>query len=319
MERTEPEVYAGASLLDSIVAQQSDEPAAVRHADDLSGFIKRVTAGHVVRAEPEIEDTAAIERMREVLHHERFQEIEGLWRGLDFLLRHCGDAQVSIVDLTLASFLRQEHALRQKLQKHAGWKLVVGDFYFGQDHTAAAVLDRFGSFASAPGATFIAGAQPPSGAGSESWIDLRRSALAPHVGLVIPRFLLRLPYGRETSPVESFKFEEMPVPEHSQYLWGNGAFAAASLIANAYDDEDPDWAKRIQRRIDGIPLHVYKEDGESIATPTAEILMSEHDATALLEAGLMPLASLKHQDGILLVQFRSIAEPAAGLACMAAR
>ncbi|HET6205946.1 MAG TPA: hypothetical protein VFD98_04005, partial [Terracidiphilus sp.] len=58
----------------------------------------------------------------------------------------------------------------------------------------------------------------------------------------------------------------------------------------------------------------YKEDGQSVNKPCAEILLSEKDANSLMERGYMALASLKDQDAVLLVRFQSIADPLAALA-----
>src|SRR5271156_5223261 len=49
----------------------------------------------------------------------------------------------------------------------------------------------------------------------DSWTALRQLPEACYLGLVLPRFLLRLPYGKATDAVERFDFEEMPgVPTH---------------------------------------------------------------------------------------------------------
>jgi type VI secretion system protein ImpC len=310
----------GAGLLEEILEEEyaREAPVTVDDANDLEAFIKRATAGHVSAPEDEAArrrgNEAAGELMRAVLHHPAFQDLERTWRSLDFFLRGAdATAFVSLLDVTLPALVKGLPALQEKLQKHGDWSLVVGDYTFGQGETDAAVLERIGSFAKRLNATFLAGAYLPDDDGTERWRALRRSQLAPHIGLVIPRFLLRLPYGKTTSSIETFAFEEMPVSAHQDYLWANGAFAAAFLIAAAYDPEDPQWKRRIQRRIDGLPLHVYQEDGESIAKPCAEIWMTEHDAEALLDVGYMPLASLKEQDGILLVRFQSISHPPANL------
>jgi type VI secretion system protein ImpC len=68
------------------------------------------------------------------------------------------------------------------------------------------------------------------------------------------------------------------------------------------------------REIDGLPLHVYKQDGEAKVKPCAEVLMTEQGAEALLENGIMPLASLRERDTIRLIRFQSIADPPAPLA-----
>jgi len=116
--------------------------------------------------------------------------------------------------------------------------------------------------------------------------------------------LLRLPYGKTTSPVESFAFEEMPSPPvHAEYLWGNPAIACACLLAQSR------MAGRVNR-IGSIPVHVHAPGD---ATPQAEIWMSERLAARIIDQGVMPLASVKHSDAIQLVRFQSIADPSQAL------
>ncbi len=61
-------------------------------------------------------------------------------------------------------------------------------------------------------------------------------------------------------------------------------------------------------------MHVYQEDGEPVAKPCAENLMTEKEAEELLDAGFMPVASLKEQPAAMVVRFQSIAQPLAPLA-----
>jgi type VI secretion system protein ImpC len=135
--------------------------------------------------------------------------------------------------------------------------------------------------------------------------------------MAMPRFLLRLPYGKDTSAIDSFPFEEMPqtdkAPEHKAYLWGNPAFFCAYLLGKSFLAHG--WKLNpLERRIDNLPMHVYHEDGESVAKPCAEVLLSEREAFKLLDAGFMPLASLKYEPSALVVRFQSIADPTAPLA-----
>ena len=51
-----------------------------------------------------------------------------------------------------------------------------------------------------------------------------------------------------------------------------------------------------------------------MAKPCAEILMTEKDAMSLLDAGFMPVASIKNEPAALVVRFQSIAEPLTPLA-----
>ena len=55
------------------------------------------------------------------------------------------------------------------------------------------------------------------------------------LGLVWPRFLLRLPYGKGTDPISAFDYEEMPPdPQHDGYLWGNPALLCACMLGQAF-------------------------------------------------------------------------------------
>jgi type VI secretion system protein ImpC len=136
------------------------------------------------------------------------------------------------------------------------------------------------------------------------------------VGLALPRFLLRLPYGEKTAPVESFAFEEMPdAPAHEDYLWGNAAFACTLLLAESFKNQG--WAMRPPGAIsdiDGLPLHAYELDGQSQLKPCSEILLTDDAVECILENGLMPLVALKGRDLVRLARFQSIAEPPRPLA-----
>ena len=53
-----------------------------------------------------------------------------------------------------------------------------------------------------------------------AWGALRKLPEAIYLGLALPGFLLRLPYGADTDPIEYLEFEEMPkVPDHNHYLF----------------------------------------------------------------------------------------------------
>jgi type VI secretion system protein ImpC len=144
---------------------------------------------------------------------------------------------------------------------------------------------------------------------------LRRAPVARWLGLALPRFLLRLPYGKNTDAIDSFAFEEMTTPpEHEWYLWGHPAIACAYLLGESFARYG--WAMRpgAINEIDGLPAHVYKSDGESELKPCAEVLLTEEAAETLLDAGFMPLASIKGADRVRLVRFQSAANPPTPLA-----
>ncbi len=314
------------SLLDQLVDEQEpeqDAPVSLQDAQDLVGFIQRVTKGHLVpRPDPTKEqrraqrESLATEILQGILHHPRMQAIEGAWRAVDMLNRGLEtdeDLHLYLLDITLPELVSEMSTVQAELRKKGPWGLIAGNYTFAQTELDAQVLRRLASLGSSVGAPFLAEAQLPREGTEQAWTDLRHSPEAPWIGLALPRFLLRLPYGKDTSAIESFPFEEMPKSEHGSYLWGNPAFFCAYLLGKSFLEQG--WGMtRLERRIDGLPIHVYREDGEPVAKPCAEILMTEKEAESLLDAGFMPVASLKEQPAAMVVRFQSIAEPLAPLA-----
>jgi type VI secretion system protein ImpC len=132
--------------------------------------------------------------------------------------------------------------------------------------------------------------------------------------MVLPRFLLRLPYGKQTEATEQFAFEEFSEsPVHENYLWGNPALACAYLLGEAFLESGWEMRPGEISEISGLPAHVYKVDGESYLKPCGEALLGEQAAEAILDRGMMPFISMKGSDAIRLVRFQSIAAPPADL------
>ena len=135
-------------------------------------------------------------------------------------------------------------------------------------------------------------------------IDARESIR----GLTWPRLILRLPYGKKTDPIEAFEFEEVPtVHGHEDYLWGNGAFAAALTMARRSSMRPASRGR--DRRPSGVHL---LEDGEPTLKPCAEFCMTERAADEVLARGIMPLVSYKNRNAVRLIRLQSIGATAIG-------
>ena len=314
------------SLLDQLLEEQDPEPAApvsLHDAEDLASFIQRVTKGHLEpRPDPAKQqlaakrDRLAEELMQGILHHPHMQAIEAAWRAVFMLIRGLetdSNLHLYVLDITLPELVSEIAAVQKELRRKGPWAVIAGNYTFAQTELDAQVLRRLAALGSSLGAPFVAEAQLPREETEQAWKELRLSPDARWIGLALPRFLLRLPYGKATDSIESFPFEEMPESEHSSYLWGNPSFFCAYLLGKSFLEQGWEMS-RLERRIDGLPMHVYKEDGEPVAKPCAEIYMTEKDATSLLDAGFMPLASLKHEPAAMIVRFQSIAQPLAPLA-----
>ena len=288
--------------------------------------------------------------MRAVLHNPQFQELEAIWRATFLLVRQLetgSQLKLSLIDISkeelAADFgsgadLRDTGAYRLLVEKSVGtpgaepWAIIVGNYSFGAQKEDAVLLSQMARIARRAGAPFLAGASPQllgcaSLASTPShrdwnasldrscWTELRHLPESEAVGLALPRFLLRLPYGKKTSPLESFDFEEFPdLPAHEDYLWGNPAFLIALLLGQSFTESGWEMRPGTVSEIDRMPLHVYERDGVSEPKPCAEVLLTEDAVERILDEGVMPLVSFKSSDKARLARFQSIATPFRGLA-----
>jgi type VI secretion system protein ImpC len=146
------------------------------------------------------------------------------------------------------------------------------------------------------------------------WAVLRGISEGEYLGMTIPRFLARLPYGSETEPLEMFQFEEFTgAPEHDGYLWSNSCFVAALLLAQSFSAYGWQMNQRFLQDIERLPMYTYEQDGETIYQPCAEVLLTQNACEKLMEYGLMPLISYKNTDHVKLARFQSISDPITGL------
>ena len=339
-----PDPASGISLLDSIVeASEPAKPSSVTRRGGLQGFIESVVAPHTVAAEnPELPrmralvDAEASARMRALLHHSRFQALEAAWRAVYYLVRaietgsqlklYLLDVSKSelAADLSAADDLRESqvwHILVTDTVETGGdpWSVAAGNYSFARTVGDAQMLGRLARIMSFARAPFLGEADPGS-SGTETedaarhWERLRQMPEACWVGLAMPRFLLRLPYGKQTDPLESFDFEEMPgEPSHQEYLWGNPAFACVQLLAEAFANDGWEMRPGAYSEIDRLPVHIYEAEGEKHAKPCAEVLLTERDIEWILDQGFMALDSKRDRDVVRLVRFQSIAKPLARL------
>lgn len=298
-------------------------------------------------------DDAAGDMMRAILHLPAVQRLEAIWRALAFLVNRIEtdeQLQVFLIDVSkeeLTADLAHAENLRDtgiyallveqtvETPGASPWSLLVGAYEFGPEPTDVATLGRMAKVARQAGAAFISGGStrilgceslartpdpahwrhPLSDHERQAWDALRKLPEAGWVALALPRFLLRLPYGRDTDPTERFNFEEMPdTPTHEDYLWGNPAFACACLLASAFSRDGWQFHPGTVQDIDRLPIHTYKEAGDICVKPCGEVLLTERAASVILDAGPMALVSYKDQDRVRLIRFQSILQPPTQLA-----
>jgi type VI secretion system protein ImpC len=202
--------------------------------------------------------------MRAILHHPDFQAIEAAWRAVFLLVRGLdtdGELGLYLLDITKAELAQDLSGdsggllrllVEETVQPPGGepWSVVAGNYVFDRSDADIRLL---------AGAPFLAESAAPSQESADAekgWGSLRATLDARWIGLAIPRFLARLPYGRETYEIESFPFEEVQGrPEHGAYLWANPAFACAYLLGRSFSEHGWNFRPGVLKQIDGLPFH----------------------------------------------------------------
>jgi type VI secretion system protein ImpC len=148
-----------------------------------------------------------------------------------------------------------------------------------------------------------------------AWNSLRDSDDAKYIGLAMPRYLARLPYGANTEPVEEFDFEEDTASgAHNRYTWSNAAYAMAVNINRSFKEYG--WCSRIRGiesggAVEGLPAHTFPTDdgGVDMKCPT-EIAISDRREAELAKNGFMPLVHKKNTDFAAFIGAQSLQKPA---------
>ncbi|GAA5092951.1 MULTISPECIES: type VI secretion system contractile sheath large subunit [Paenalcaligenes] len=318
----------------------------VHHASDAYATIQAIIT--------EI-DQKLTEQINTILHHEQFQQLEGAWRGLHYLINNTEtDEQLKIRFMCIS---KRELGRTLKRYKGVAWDqspifkqvyeseygqfggepigCIVGDYHF--DHSAPDVelLGEMARISAAAHCPFITGADPAvmqmeswqelanprdlskifTNTEYAAWRSLRESEDARYIGLTMPRFLARLPYGARTNPVDAFDFEESTDGEdHSKYTWANSAYAMAANINRSFKEYG--WCTSIRGVESGgavvnLPTHTFPTDdgGVDMKCPT-EIAISDRREAELAKNGFMPLVHRKNSDFAAFIGAQSLQKPA---------
>jgi len=300
-------------------------------------------------------DKKLSEQVNAIIHHADFQKLEGTWRGLHYMVNNTETDEtlkIRVMNIskkdaakTLKKFKGtawdQSPLFKKLYEDEFGspggepYGCLMGDYEF--DHSAPDVemLQGMAQIAAAAHAPFITGTAP-SLLNMDSWQELadprdltkifqtaeyapwralRASDDAQYLGLAMPRFLSRLPYGAKTNPVEDFAFEEDTASAaHNKYTWSNAAFAMATNINKSFKMYG--WCSRIRGAesggmVEGLPCHTFPTDdgGVDMKCPT-EIAITDRREAELAKNGMMPLSHWKNTDYAVFVGAQSLQKPA---------
>lgn len=201
-------------------------------------------------------DKVMSEQLSAIMHNEKFQKLEGSWRGLNHLVMNSEtSSQLKIrmlniskkelgKDLEKAVEFDQSQTFKKIYEAEFGtaggepYSALIGDYEFTSHPDDLSLLTGMSNIGAAGFCPFIASAGPEmfgfesftelskprdlekifESAEYTKWRSFRDSEDARFVTLTMPRVLARLPYGAATKPVEAFNFEEVATDASGRHV-----------------------------------------------------------------------------------------------------
>jgi type VI secretion system protein ImpC len=291
-------------------------------------------------------------QLNEILHHAEFQKLEGSWRGLRHMVFNSNTSanlKIRVLNANKKDLLRDmqrapefdQSALFKKIYEEeygvfggAPYGALIGDFEFGKHPEDVELLEKISQVAAAAHAPFFAAAAP-SLVNLDSWTQIdaprdlakifdsteyakwkgfRQSEDSRYVGLCLPRTLGRLPYGRETKPIEEFNYEEaVDGSDHSKYTWSNAAYSLGTRMADSFMN----YGMCVSMRgveggglVEGLPVHNFQtDDGETVMKCPTETPITDRREKELADLGFIPLCHCKGTDYAAFFSVQSSQKP----------
>lgn len=300
-------------------------------------------------------DKKLTEQINQIIHNSEFRQLEGTWRGLSYLVNNTETDEtlkIRVMNISKKDFAKtlkkfkgtawdQSPLFKKLYEEEYGtpggtpYGCILGDYYF--DHTApdVEILQGMAQISAAAHTPFISATSPSllnmdswqqladprdltkifQSAEYAPWRALRESDDSRYIGLTMPRYLARLPYGAKTNPVEDFAFEEdTSGADHNKYVWSNACFAMGRNITRSFKLYG--WCARIRGAesggmVEDLPCHTFPTDdgGVDMKCPT-EIAITDRREAELAKNGMMPLSHWKNTNYSVFVGAQSLNKPA---------
>jgi type VI secretion system protein ImpC len=272
------------NLLDKILdrTRPLNDKERERNKDYVGQFLKQIVQpGQVISKDVETNikfwiaeiDKKLSSQLNEVMHAPEFQQLEGTWRGLHYLVHQSETGESLKIrvlnvkkrelfkDLEKAVEFDQSALFKKVYEEEYGqlggqpYGLLVGDYEFDRGAEDVSLLKMISNVAAASHAPFVAAAGAKlfnmdrftelaaprdlakifDSVEYAAWKSFRESEDSRYTALTLPHVLGRLPYGANFKRVDAFNFEEfVDGKDHDKYLWMNAAWAYAARITDTY-------------------------------------------------------------------------------------
>ena len=283
-------------------------------------------------------DSRISEQLDEVMHHPDFQKMESTWRSLKFLVDRTDfrkNVKIDVLDMgkeeLIEDFEDAAEIIQSGLYKQVysdeydtpggePYGVMISNYDFNSKPEDISFLQNISKVAAACHCPFIGSAKPEFFGKDKvqdlpkiedlhtfmdrsefmRWNAFRKTEDSRYVGLTMPRFALRLPYGPDTVPVKEFNYsEKITGDDHDKYLWGNGSFAFAANMVRSFIDNG--WCVQIRGpesggKVEDLPVHFFDVGkGTQMKIPT-EILIPETREFEFANEGFIPLSFYKNRN-----------------------
>ena len=272
-----------------------------------------------------------------ILHNAAFQKMESSWRSLKFLVDRTDFRENNKIEILnvekqklLEDFEDAPEITKSGLYKIAytnefgqfggqPYGTIIANYEMNPGPQDIKLLQNVASVATMAHAPFIAAAGPEFFGVDDfsklpnlkdlasiyempqftKWNSFRESDDSRFVGLTVPRFMLRLPYGSGTVPSKKFNYQEDVSAGNNSFLWGNASFAFASRLSESFAKYR--WNTNIigpqgGGAVTNLPIYNYEAMGEVQTKIPTEILVSERREFELAEQGFIGLTMRKNSD-----------------------
>jgi len=270
-------------------------------------------------------------QLNEILHHPELQKVEAAWTSIQDLVRHTNfkanitlslldisadeayeDLELNSADIGGAELFKKLYVAEYDQYGGKPYGGVVGLYEFSNTPKDLLWLKTMGKICTAAHAPFI-GTVGPQFFGCQSmrevaqlrdiegmldtprysgWSTLREAEEAAYIGLTMPKFIVRAPYGPDTNPADEINFvERVRGDDDSNFLWASSAMLFARNLVKSF--ETSGWCQSIRGPkggglIGGLPTHSYNVRGETELKLPVEIAMPDFRELELANAGFIP-------------------------------
>lgn len=286
----------------------------------------------------ELDDLIA-NQLNQIMHEPAFQKLEGSWRGLSYLVMNTETAvhlKLRLMNITKKELLDdlekavefdQSQMFKKIYEEEYGtfgghpYSCLIGDYEFTRHPQDMELLQKMSQVAAAAHAPFLTAADPKlfdldsfehlgvprdlakifESLEMIKWNSFRETEDSRYVAMLLPRVLMRLPYGANTLPAEGLNFEEdVSGANTSKFCWTNPAYILGERITNAFSHYK--WTAAIRGVegggiVEGLPAYTFKTtDGDIALKCPTETSITDRREKELSDLGFISLCHCKGTD-----------------------